>query len=150
MSVLVGCAVLPSCKPKTQHFSTNVEVIQVRSFGKTTRLTDLELKFSDCPGTVRKIVRAGQDFAACADKLKVGDKLKADVEYLYVEDRDQFRDDIVHLGDCDVKSDAKDEANYETVENCSEVKVTGAVVGVHCDITRSKELVAACPWLGRK
>ena len=27
---------------------------------------------------------------------------------------------------------------------------TGAVVGIHCDRTRSKELIDKCPWLKRK
>jgi hypothetical protein len=48
-----------------------------------------------------------------------------------------------------VKLDAKDEANYQTYENCSDVKATGLTVGVRCERTRSEELLNACPWLRR-
>ena len=36
------------------------------------------------------------------------------------------------------------------VNTCVDVVTTGAVVGVRCDRTRSKELVDKCPWLRRK
>lgn len=140
---------LAACKSEPKRFTTNVEVMQVRQFGKTTKRTDLELRFSDCPGDVRKIIRTDESFAKCGEKLRAGEKLPADVSYAYDAEREGWRDEIVHLGDCDVKTDPKDAANYNRVENCSELKLSGGVVGVHCDLTRSKELVAACPWLDR-
>jgi hypothetical protein len=35
------------------------------------------------------------------------------------------------------------------VENCTEVKASGSVVGVRCDRMRTPELIAKCPWLRR-
>ena len=159
---------LVACKEKPKSFQTTVEVMQVRTFGgggsgggtgsaagaaggtgKSGKLTDLDLKFIECPGNARQILRAPREFSECGTKLKVGDKLKADVTLSYNAERGNYRNEITHLGDCDLKMDLKDEANYQTVENCTEVKASGSVVGVRCDRLRSPELVAKCPWLKR-
>ncbi|HYP89391.1 MAG TPA: hypothetical protein VEQ59_14590 [Polyangiaceae bacterium] len=142
---------LGGCKAKPQNFSTTVEVMQVRLFGGGTgaKLTDLDVKYDQCPGDARQIMRLGKEFAECSSKLKVGDKLKADVVLSWNAERGTFRNEIVHLGACDVKLDPKDEANYQSFENCSDVKATGSVVGVRCERNRSDAVLAACPWLRR-
>jgi len=68
----------------------------------------------------------------------------------YQSDRGVYRADLTRLGDCTLKQDPKDDANYEMVQTCSDIVATGAVVGVRCDRTRSKELVVKCPWLRRR
>jgi hypothetical protein len=141
---------LPACQKKSKRYQTHVEVIQIRQFGQTNRLTDMEIKYVDCPGNVRKVMRIDKDFAACGAKLKVGDRLDAEVEFAYNRERDQYTSSIVRLADCPVNTDPKDEANYEQVENCTELKATGAVVGVRCERQRSAELQKACPWTYRK
>ncbi len=125
--------------------------MQVRSFGAAAgpKLTDLDVKYSACPGDARQIMRLGKEFSECGTKLKVGDKLKAEVVLSYNPDRGMYRNEVVHLGDCNVKVDPKDEANYQMVQSCTDVKASGVVVGVRCDRLRSKELLAACPWLRR-
>ena len=139
------------CKAKPQRFSTTVEVMQVRTFGAVAgpKLTDLELKYATCPADARQIMRVGKEFSECGSKLKVGDKVKADVVLSWNAERGTYRNELVHLGDCDVKLDPKDEANYQMVEACSEAKASGVVVGVRCDRGRSEALLAACPWLRR-
>jgi hypothetical protein len=135
---------------KPKHFTTNMEVLQVQRFGqdpKAPSLMDFELKFSDCPGDVRKIVRADKAFSQCGGNIKKGDKIEAEIVFYQTEKN--TRSDVVRLGDCPLQFDPKDEANYETVQNCHEVLATGAAVGVHCDKTRNKELVQKCPWLRR-
>jgi hypothetical protein len=150
---LVGCVVVAlfGCKPKPQRFTTTVEVLQVRSFGGGTgpKNTDLEVKYSECPADARQNMRLGKEFATCGEKLKAGDKLKADVVLSWNGERGVFRNEVVKLAACDVKLDPKDEANYQSVEACSEVKATGMTVGVRCNRGRSPELLEKCPWLRR-
>jgi hypothetical protein len=159
---------LGACKPKAQQFTTTVEVMQVRTFGGGSagaggtggasgaagagsgqKLTDLDLKFVECPGNARQVLRAPREFSECGTKLKVGDKLKADVSLTFNPERGTYRNEITQLGACKLKMDMKDEANYQTVENCTEVKASGSVVGVRCDRLRTPELIAKCPWLRR-
>lgn len=146
----LALALAVSCKGKPQRFTTTVEVMQVRTFGSTNKLTDLEVKYAECPADARQIMRLGKDFAACGEKLKVGDKLKADVVLSWNAERGFYRNEVVRVGDCDVKLDPKDEANYQSVEACSDVKASGVVVGVRCDRGRSPELLSKCPWLRRE
>ena len=139
------------CKAEQQKFTTTVQVMQVRTFGAAAgpKLTDLDLKFVDCPGDARQILRAGKEFSECGTKLKLGDKLAADVVLSYNAERGIYRNEITKLGSCALKLDPKDEANYQMVESCAEVKATGVVVGVHCERGRPPALVAKCPWLRR-
>jgi hypothetical protein len=139
------------CKQRPQTFSTTVEVMQVRLFGGGTgpKLTDLDVKYAACPGDARHIMRLGKEFGECGGKLKAGDKLKAEVVLSWNAERGIYRNDIVRLGECAVKLDPKDEANYQSFENCTDVKATGMVVGVRCSRVRSPEVLAACPWLRR-
>ena len=145
----LGCGV--ACKEKPKHFSTTVEVMQVRTFGAAAgpKLTDLELKYTTCPADARQVMRVGKEFSECGTKLKVGDKLKAEVVLSWNAERGFYRNELVHLGECAVKLDPKDEANYQMVEACAESKASGVVVGVRCDRGRSEALLAACPWLRR-
>jgi hypothetical protein len=151
LAVVAALACVAGCKGKPQHFSTTVEVMQVRTFGAAAgpKLTDLELKYTTCPADARQVMRVGKDFSACGTKLKVGDKLKAEVVLSWNPERGFYRNELVHLGECAVKLDPKDEANYQMVEACVESKASGVVVGVRCDRGRSPELLAACPWLRR-
>lgn len=149
-AMLLATACLTACKKKKLHYQTTVEVMQVRQYGQApNRMTDLELKFVDCPGNARKVVRIEKSFSACGAKLKVGDRLPAELGMTYNAERAVYRDQLEKLGDCDVKTDSKDEANYNMVENCKDLEFSGSVVGVRCERGRSKELVAKCPWLRR-
>lgn len=151
MVVAALACVVAGCKAKPQHFTTTVEVMLVRTFGATAgpKLTDLELKYATCPADARQVMRVDKGFSECGTKLKVGDKLKAEVVLSWNAERGIYRNELVHLGECAVKLDPKDEANYQMVEACSESKASGVVVGVRCDRGRSEALLAACPWLRR-
>lgn len=138
---------------KPQHFTTSMELVQVETFKDekgAPSTVGLELRYAECPGDARRILRGDKKFAACAGPLKAGDKLKAEFVSTWQSEKGFFRSDVVKLGECDFKQDPKEEANYEMVNTCTDVVTTGAVVGVHCDRTRSAELVAKCPWLKRK
>ena len=113
-------------------------------------MMDLELKYSDCPGDARRVMRGDKTFSQCGAKFKKGDKIAADLVLSYSSEKGQYRSELVRLDDCEVKLDPKEEANYESVQDCKDLVSSGAVVGVHCDRTRNPELVAKCPWLKRR
>ncbi|MFT3765492.1 MAG: hypothetical protein QM820_08260 [Minicystis sp.] len=155
LSAAFGVAVLVTLagceKPRT--FTTTVEVTKIRRFGqdpKVPGVTEMELKFSECPGDAIKVMRADKSFSECGAKLKRGDKVPAEVVLSYSRERSAYRNDIVRVADCPVKIDPKDEANYELVQECRDLVATGVDVGVHCDRTRSPEMLAKCPWLRRR
>jgi hypothetical protein len=140
-----------SCSRK-QTYHTTVELTRVHAFGKDPKapgMMDIELRYSECPGDARKLIRGDKEFAKCALGFKKGAKVPVDVESVYNSDRGAYRSNIVKIGDCAIKTDPKDEANYEQVEECTDLKMSGGVAGVHCDRTRNPTLVAKCPWLRR-
>jgi hypothetical protein len=148
---LLLCAVVTVGCDKPKHFTTNVELLQVRRFGQGTGMVDLEMRYSECPGDARRVMRGDKAFAACATKLDKGDKLKAELVLSYSSERGTYRSDLVRLGDCEVKLDSKDEANYEIFQDCQDLKASGSVVGVHCNRRREEgDLLAKCPWLRRR
>lgn len=136
----------------TKKYSTTMEVLQVQPFTdeKGAETYTLQLKYSECPGDARRVIRAGQEFASCGPKTKPGDKLKTDIIARWDSERGVYRTEITHLGDCALKQDRKDEVNYEMVQICEDIVATGSVVGVHCERNRPKEQVAKCPWLKRR
>lgn len=151
VSLLIGATVVVlGCRGKPQRFTTTVEVIQVRTFGSTNKLTDVEVKYAECPADARQVMRLDKEFTACGQVLEAGKKVAADVLLTWNAERGFYRNEVVRLGKCDVKLDPKDEANYQSVEACSEVKASGVVVGVRCERGRSEALLAKCPWLRRE
>lgn len=145
-----GC-VLGACGRAETH-TTNVELIDIEYFGDapaTAKQVNFELRYTDCPGDNRRILRGDADLAACAKDLKEGAKVPVEVVTKYSSERGVYRTEVTKLAGCPVKQDPKEEANYEITRVCSELKSTGAVVGVHCDRSRPKELVEKCPFLRR-
>jgi len=150
---VLACAIalLGACGDSPKSFTTTMEVVQAEPFvdDKGVQTFGLQLRYSDCPGDARRVIRADKGFAACA-KVKPGDKLKADITATWDSDRGVYRTELTHLGECAIKQDRKDEVNYEMVQQCTDIVATGAVVGVHCDRGRTKEQVDKCPWLRRR
>lgn len=152
-AVLFSLAVSVSACEKPKHFTTTVEVLQFEPFKDekgAVSTVGLELRYAECPGDARRILRGDKKYAACAGGLKAGDKIKAEFVSTWQSDKGSYRSDVVKLGECAFKQDPKEDANYEMVNTCNDVTTTGAVVGIHCDRTRSKELTDKCPWLKRK
>jgi hypothetical protein len=151
---LVGSSLAVGACEKPTRYTTTVQVLDVHRHGQDPKaapgMTDLELKFIDCPGDARKIVRSDKAFGPCGAKFQKGDKIPAEVVLTYSSERSQYRNEIVRLGDCPLKLDPKEDANYEMIQDCRDLVASGAVVGVHCDRTRNKELVAKCPWFRRR
>jgi len=157
LGCLFGLLLLPAasgCRAKVQHFDTKVEILSTRTMGgqqgkAPPSLIEFEMRFVDCPGEVKRVVRGDKALAACAAGLKKGETVPAGIDFSYDRERENYRGDLVKLGPCDVKLDPKEDANYETVQVCRDLKASGVVVGVHCDKKREGELVTKCPWLRR-
>jgi hypothetical protein len=151
-TTFVVALAVAACGEPAKKFSTTMEVLQTEPFTdeKGVQTYGMQLKYSECPGDARRVLRAGKEYAACGTKIKPGDKLKADISATWDSERGVYRTEITHLGECPVKLDRKDEFNYEMVQICTDIVATGAVVGVHCDRNRPKEQVDKCPWLKRR
>lgn len=151
-AIAFGLVCLVGCE-KPRHFTTTVEVLKAEALEDERRQTSvvaLELRYAECPGDARRILRGDREFAACAGPLKTGDSMKAEFVSAWQAEKGTYRNSLVKLGNCAFRQDANEEANYEVVNTCTDVVTSDVVVGMHCDRTRSKELVDRCPWLRRK
>ena len=137
---VVGCS-------KTEKFTTTVELVDIERFGQSQ--VNFEMRYADCPGDNRRVLRGDKELAACTKDLKEGSKVPLEIVSKYQGDKGGYRSEVVKLAGCPVKMDGKDEANYEMSSVCTEVKTTGAVVGVRCDRSRPKALVDKCPFFRR-
>ncbi|AKU98974.1 hypothetical protein AKJ09_05638 [Labilithrix luteola] len=152
LGVAAFVGVVSGCSKPQRHYTTTVEVGEVQHYGQAAKggsITDLELKFVDCPGDARKYVRADKGFGQCNPNIKEGEHLEAEVVAKYNSESNSYRSELVRLGGCPMRFDPTDEANYEIVQTCTDLEASGVVVGVRCDRSRSKELVAKCPWFRR-
>jgi hypothetical protein len=134
---------------KSKQYETTVEITRstpVRKDEAGVLLTaDLEFSYSECPGTQIEVIRGGKDFAACASKFKVGDKVKIKLEHHW--DTEGFYDyDVSDVQGCTRPPDPNDEASYKMVRECADWNVNGARVGFQCNYTNKKELNKKCPW----
>jgi hypothetical protein len=150
-AIALSCLALLACE-KPKHYTTTVEVIQVQHFGRDpngANAMDLELKFVDCPGDARKIMRGDKTFGPCGSKFKKGDKPTVELVSTYNAEKGSYRSEIVKIDDCPVKIDPTDEANWEVVQTCKDLTASGSTVGVRCERKRGKELLEKCPWFRR-
>jgi hypothetical protein len=137
---------------RTETYTTNVELLDIEYFGDApgnAKQVNFELRYADCPGDNRRILRGDKELAACTKDLKEGAKVPMEIVSKYSPDREGYRSAVTKLAGCPVKWDAKEAANYEISSVCTEVQTTGAVVGVRCDRSRPKALLEKCPFLRR-
>lgn len=135
-----------------KRYTARVSIQHLELFGKDKTapvLMDIRLKFVDCPGDARQVIRGDKTFSRCGAKLKKGDVVEAELVSTYRPEREQYRSELVRLGGCPITLDPKEEANYEMIQTCTDLKASGATVGVRCDRKRSPELLKKCPWLRR-
>lgn len=145
LAALAGCH-------STETFTTTVELVDIEHFGDPpdkAKQVNFEVRYADCPGENRRILRGDKELVACTKDLKEGEKVPMVIVSKYNSEKGGYRSEVTKLAGCAVKMDGKDEANYELTAVCSDVKTTGAVVGVHCDKSRPKDLLAKCPFLRR-
>lgn len=147
--MVVSCALGAVACHSPLETTAKAEVVQVQRFGDGKTLMDLEIRF-ECPGDARRIMRLDKETNACLGPIKAGDKLDVGVVSAWSSEKSAYRTNVTQIGNCPVRLDPKEEANYEMVQVCKELKASGVTVGVTCDRTRPPELLAACPYLRRK
>jgi hypothetical protein len=149
---VVASFLLAGCE-RSQTYTTTVELVDIEHFGEppaTAQQVNFELRYADCPGDNRRILRGGKDLAACTKDLKEGARVPLEILSKYSSEKGGYRSEVKKIAGCPVKWDPKEEANYEMTSVCTDIETTGAVVGVHCDRSRPKALVEKCPFLRRK
>ena len=144
---LIGCH-------RSKQYESNVEVTRVGAIRKDEQgnaiTTDVELSYSECPGTQVEVIRGGKEFSQCvARKVKVGDKVKVKLEHHW--DPEGFYDyDVFEVQGCPRPPDPNDEASYKMVRECADWNVNGARVGFQCSYQNKKELNKKCPWFMKR
>lgn len=142
--VLVVAVLLGACDaPQTS--IVQVQVVQIARLGG---LTDLEISY-DCPADSKRLVRLDASFEPCGKELQVGDRIEAELVLRRSGERGTWQSQIVRLGRCAVHPDPNDASNFEMVQECRDLVVSGTTVGVECDRRRSAALLTACPFLRR-
>ncbi len=53
-------------------------------------LIEFEMRFVDCPGDVKRVVRGDKDFALCAGELKKGATVPASIDFSYDRERENY------------------------------------------------------------
>jgi hypothetical protein len=147
---VAACIVPAGCGDRAPTYKTTVTLLHVHPFGSDLQaptMTAVEFAYSECPGNSKQLVRGDKSFAQCSKGWKVGDKIPAEVKLVYLEDLDEYQSDVTKLGACPIQVDLRDEANYESVEECKEIKASGSVVGVRCHHHLPDQTLAKCPWL---
>lgn len=146
---MLALAALPACDPPLQA-TAQAKIVQVARFGddKAPTLTDVELTF-ECPADVRRLLRLDANESACGLAWKVGDTLPVELVSTRSGERGTYQSQVVRIGNCAVHPDPNDTANYELVQECRPLDISGATVGVTCDRRRSAALLKACPFLRR-
>ncbi|MCS6899589.1 MAG: hypothetical protein RMJ98_07735 [Myxococcales bacterium] len=138
------------CREKSPTYKTTVTLLHVHPFGSDPQaptMVAVEFAYSDCPGNSRQLVRGDKTFAQCSRGWKIGDRLPAEIKHVYLEELAEYQSDVIKLGACPIQVDLRDEANYETIEECKEILASGSVVGVRCHHHLSDDAIAKCPWL---
>src|SRR5262245_25070187 len=106
-------------KPKT--YTTTMELVDIEHFGDApdkAKAVNFEMKYADCPGENRRVLRGDKALAECTKAFKEGDKVKMDISVKWSSDRGVYQTEVLKLGDCPVKEDKKDDANYEMSAVC--------------------------------
>jgi hypothetical protein len=149
--LLLLTAGLAGCE-SAKTFTTTVELVDVEHYGEAPEQASqvtFEMRYADCPGDNRRILRGDRQLAQCTKELREGAKVPIEISSKWSSERGGYRSEVTKIGGCAVKQDPKDEANYEMTSVCTDVKASGTVVGVHCDRSRPKDLIAKCPFLRR-
>lgn len=138
---------------RSKSYEATVEVTRIAAVRKDEAgapLTlDLEISYSECPGTQMEVVRGGPEFAACVGKFKVGDKLKVAIDHQWAAEG-HYKWVVRRIGDCTRVPDPNDEASYAMVRECDDWTVNGTRVGFQCKYVPEQKLVDKCPWFRRR
>lgn len=138
---------------RTTHHEANVEITRISTVRKDPAgkalTTDVELSFTECPGTQIEVIRGGAEFAECIAKRKVGDKVKVAIEHAWTSEG-TYHWTVQRLDDCVRQPDPADEASFAMVRECEDWSVNGTRVGFQCRYVPERRLLDACPWFRRR
>jgi hypothetical protein len=143
---------LAGCGKKTKSYVANVEIqrFDMRADDKGKPLSaDLEFSYFECPGTQIEVIRGNGEFATCMKKHKLGDKVPVKIEHHWSDADGAWDWDVLEVGECKRPYEEGDEASFDTVQECEDIKAHGATVGFHCNRIPQKALLEKCPWFGR-
>jgi hypothetical protein len=151
---ILGLAILTafgtlSCGKKDQKVESKAQLVRTYVNRKDEAgnpvVTDAELKFTACPGDIRKIIRGGGPFAKCIAEKKAGEEMPVSV-IRTLKRGGHHSVQVVSVGGCERIPDISDSRSYDSYRICTELKTDGILVGFHCEIGSSEELVKACPF----
>ncbi len=150
--VLLAAASSLSCGKKDEKFESKVKLIRTYVNRKDEAgnpvVTDAEIQFTACPGDIRKVIRGGGTFAKCIADKKPGEELSINMVHA-LKRGGKYTARVVNVGGCERAPDPTDSRSYDSFRICKEVKTDGILVGFHCEVGSSEELVKACPWFGQ-
>jgi len=141
-----------SCGGKNAKYESKVKLIRTYVNRKDANgvpiVTDAEVQYTACPGDIRKILRGGGPFAKCIADKKPGEELSINMEHA-MKRNGRYSARVVNIGGCERTPDPTDSRSYDSFRICKEVKTDGILVGFHCEVGSSEELVKACPWFSQ-
>ncbi len=141
------------CSDKPEHYTSTLQIARMQIIqdptGGKSKMVDVELEYTDCPGEQREVFQEDSAFLECIARYKLGDKVPAEISFSKLADG-HWDSEVDKIGDCVRTRDALDERSYEVVHECKDIVVNGVTVGFQCTRKPTPELLAKCPWFRRK
>jgi hypothetical protein len=149
----VSLLLVAGCHAKPVTYKANVrlerfDVVSTDAKGQPER-GDAELVWHECPGASREVIRGDAAWTACMlAKHKVGDVVAVTIDWHW-NDAGRYDWDITDTGGCARPPLAGDESSFDTVQECTELRRHGAVIGFSCNRLPQADLIQKCPWFRR-
>lgn len=150
LSLALLLLLVSGCGHKEQSFKTQVEITRMDVVTKDAagkpQSMDVEFTWTACGQ--RETIRGNAAFATCMTSRKVGDKLPVDVLWHW-DEGGAYDWDITKMAECARPYEDGDEASFDTVQECTEIKDHGVVTGFRCLKIPEKAMLEKCPWFRR-
>lgn len=138
-----------SCGEKEKKYESKAKIVRTYVNRKDEAgnpvVTDVELQFTACPGDIRKVIRGGGPFAKCITEKKAGEELPVSLTF-GLKRGGHHTARVTNVGGCERIPDLTDSRSYDSFRTCTELKTDGILVGFHCEVGQTPDLVKACPW----
>ncbi|MDX1959964.1 MAG: hypothetical protein SFU98_15440 [Leptospiraceae bacterium] len=141
------------CRESPKEFETEVvinrmEKVMIDDKGEPL-LVDVEINYTDCPGTQIEIIRGNKEFGDCIfANHKVGQRLKLKIEWKW-NSLGFYKWEVKELNSCKRYIDPQDEVSYDMIEECEDHVVYGIKTGFDCKRIPTAKLIEKCPWFRR-
>ncbi len=140
-----------SCRRSTR-YDAYVDVTRITSVpadGSNATTLDVEVTYVECPGRPVEVLRGGGDFAACAGKYKVGEKLKVSIDHAPTGEG-HYKWSVRTVGECSLVAHPSEEAAYALVRECGDWSANRTGAAFRCRAIADEALVEKCPWFRRQ